>query len=138
MTLAFVLALQGFIRWPPDAFTVDRDQRNKVQTLYWIQGDAIGQLTAEGDDDSPTITGALRSLGEIETVYVGAKIIDNRDFGPGEVRRAITVRFRSGDEIKVDVASYANQHLRDRANEFINEILSAAAGDDLSDDDDAG
>ncbi len=85
----------------------------------------------------------MHSLSSLASVDLGGTIVDER-FGPPEVRRAATLRFRDGDELAVDVAACTNQHCRDRADEFINGVFDAMAldaivftaddGDDDADD----
>jgi hypothetical protein len=111
-----------------------------VQTIYWIQGNAIGRLTATGSGDTPTLSGAVHSLSSLASVDLGGTIVDER-LGPPEVRRSATLRFGDGDEIAVDAAACTNQHCRDRTDEFINCVLDAIAldaivfaGDDGDDD----
>ncbi|OYN78900.1 hypothetical protein [Mycolicibacterium sphagni] len=127
--IPFVLAIRSFINWPPDAFSIEVEDRY-IQTLYWVQGDGVGYLISEGNHDDPSLKGEFRSVADIENVTLSAKIVDS-GLGPGEVRRAVEVQFKSGEVIKIDVAACTNQHQRDLANTFINTVLSAVAGEDL-------
>jgi hypothetical protein len=140
VSMAFVLAVRSFTRWPVDAFVTHIDTSKEVQTIYWIQGNAIGRLTATGSGDTPTLSGAVHSLSSLASVDLGGTLVDER-LGPPEVRRAATLRFGDGDEIAVDSAACTNQHCRDRTDEFINGVLDAIAldaivfaGDDGDDD----
>ncbi|UUO03607.1 hypothetical protein M4D79_11945 [Mycolicibacterium novocastrense] len=128
--LAFALAIHSFVNWPPDAFSTEV-KNQYVQTLYWVQGDAVGYRSPRATKKIPYCGGELRSVADIENVTLGAKIVDNRGFGPGEVRRVVEVKFKSGEEIKIDVAACTNQHQRNLANAFINTILGAVAGEDV-------
>lgn len=123
---AFALAVQSFTRWPVDAYAVEADERGRLHTVCWIQGNTLGKLTAAGDDESPVITGAVQAISNIGAVQVAATVTDD-DFGPGRARRAVTVALDGGEEIKVDVAKLRGQHLRERANEFIDALLSAVS-----------
>jgi hypothetical protein len=141
VSMAFVLAMRSFTRWPVDAFATHIDSSKEVQTVYWIQGNAIGRLTATGSGDTPTLSGAVHSLLSLASVDLAGTIVDER-FGPPEVRRAATLRFQDGDEIPVDVAACTNQHCRDRTDEFISGVLDAIALDAIvftadDEDDDA-
>ncbi|MDT5053817.1 MAG: hypothetical protein QOF66_2183 [Mycobacterium sp.] len=110
--MAFVLAVRSFARWPVDAFVTHIDTSKEVQTIYWIQGNAIGRLTATGSGDTPTLSAAVHSLSSPASVDLGGTIVDER-LGPPEVRRSASLRFGDGDEIAVDAAACTNQHCRD-------------------------
>jgi hypothetical protein len=75
---AFALAVHSFTRWPVDAFAVERDQNGRLRTVCWIQGNALGQLTADGDDDSPTINGAVLSIAKIDAVQLAGACPESR------------------------------------------------------------
>jgi len=140
VSMAFVVAVRSFTRWPVDAFVTHIDTSSELQTIYWIQGNSIGRLTATGTGDTPTLSGAVHSLSSLASVDLGGTIVDER-LGPPEVRRAATLRFRDGDEIAVDAAASTNQHWRDLADEFINGVFDAVALDAIvftADDGDGG
>jgi hypothetical protein len=57
-------------------------------------------LTEKGDDVSPTITGAVGAISNIDAIEVAAKITRSGDSGTGH--RVVTVRLGAGDPIVVD------------------------------------
>ncbi|MGV0720647.1 hypothetical protein ABQF17_17500 [Mycolicibacterium elephantis] len=126
-----MLAIRRYVAWPADAFAVEVAD-NTVRTLYWLQGKAIGQLTAEGDTDNATLSGVLHSTDEVAGVTLGGTLVDDQRFGPGDVHRALIIRFRSGHELSVDVSACRNEHLRNLTDAFIDAVLSALAGKQLT------
>ncbi|MEE6167672.1 MULTISPECIES: hypothetical protein [unclassified Mycolicibacterium] len=143
VTLAFVLAVGSVVRWPVDAFKFEHNaDRDDERIFYWIQGNAIGKLTARGDSDSPAISAIIHPVSEINNVVVLAKRVD-QGLGPGEIRRAITVSFveqigtegsesESALSITIDAANETNPNARDQADNLINAILDAVAGHNAS------
>jgi hypothetical protein len=121
----FALAVRSFTRWPVDAWAGVRDANGRLRTLYWIQGNTLGQLTAEGDEDNLTIAGAVQPISKISAVRIAGQVNDD-DLSAGQARRAVTVKVSGGDDITVDVAE-CKGHLRVRANEFIDALLAAVS-----------
>jgi len=119
-----LLALKSLTAWPVDAFAVDlKDSRD--QSVVWIQGNAIGILTATDNFDAPTLKAVVRPVRTIISVDVEPRFIDRHP--SASVDRNVAVVFTSGEPIKLDVGKFAAAHYRDRANEFIAAVLRAVA-----------
>jgi hypothetical protein len=119
-----VLALKSLTAWPVTAFAVDlKDTRD--QSVVWVEGNAIGMLTATDNFDQPTLKAVVRPVRAIVSVDVEPRYIE-RD-SSSSVDLSVTVVFTSGEPIKVDVGKFVARHYRDRANEFIAAVLRAVA-----------
>lgn len=122
-SLVFALAVHSFTSWPVDAWAALRDDQGRIRSLCWIQGNTLGQLVAEGDENSLSITGAVLPISNIKAVRIAAEVGED-DFLVGRGRRAITISVDGADDITLDVAKIRG-HLRERANEFIDALLDA-------------
>lgn len=119
----FALAVNGFTDWPVDAWAGKRDGQGRLRTLYWIKGNTIGMLTAEGDSNSLAVTGWLIPISNIKAMRFAAKVsTDHYNLGHGE--REITIEIEGYGDISLNVADVTG-HLRIRANDFINALLDA-------------
>jgi hypothetical protein len=120
----FVRAVQSFTRWPVDAWAGVLNENGPLRTLYWIKGNALGQLAAEGDNEL-IVTANVWSISNIEAVRVVANVGED-DFLPGRPLRTVTVKVSAGEDISLDVAKCTGD-LRERANEFIDKLLDAVS-----------
>ncbi|MCV7380256.1 hypothetical protein H7K38_16555 [Mycobacterium alsense] len=82
----FVRAVQSFTRWPVDAWAGVLNEKGRLRTLYWVKGNALGQLVAEGDNEL-TATANVWSISNVEHVRVAANVADD-DFVEGRPRCA--------------------------------------------------
>jgi hypothetical protein len=64
-SLVFALAVHNFTRWPVDAWAGVRDEKGRLRTFYWIQGNTLGQLIAEGDENSLGIAGSVQLISRL-------------------------------------------------------------------------
>ncbi|OQZ88034.1 hypothetical protein BST11_24920 [Mycobacterium alsense] len=119
----FALAVHSFTRWPVDAWAGIRDGQGLLRTLYWIQGNTLGQLVAEGDENSLKVTGSVQQISNISAVHIAAEVSQD-DFVVGRGRRSVTVKVDGAKDITVDVAQ-CEGHLREQANAFIDTLLDA-------------
>ncbi|ORV98910.1 hypothetical protein AWC13_11945 [Mycobacterium kubicae] len=102
-----------------------RDEQGRLRKLYWLKGNALGQLTARGDENGLTVTGSIHLISNIRTVHLAAEVtLDDYHFGHG--RRQITVVVDGGEDLVVDVESCTG-HLRLRADGFIDALVAAIA-----------
>lgn len=94
----------------------------------WLDRHAIGQLDYIADAAEEQNLGALiRPLSQVTGVDVNAcGSVDA--FGERTYRRAMVVRFASGNPIQVDTTKYTNDSLRGNADRFIDRVLDALAG----------
>jgi hypothetical protein len=120
---AFALAIRSFTSWPPDAWAVDIDH-GKVETVYWLQGESIGWLTAHRE----RITGAMCPATSVRQVKLLAQVTGD-DVRPGEAVRSISISFANGNDVSISPGAYDSHYLRDRANEFIDKLLRLIEGD---------
>jgi hypothetical protein len=95
------------------------------QSVAWVQGNAIGIITATGNFDQPTLKGTVRSVRAVASVDFEPRYIDG--FNRSQVDRSMTLVFNTGEPIVVDVGRFVAPHYRDRANEFINAVLRAVS-----------
>lgn len=124
-SLVFALAVQSFTSWPVDAWVALRDKQGLLRTLYWIQGNALGHLIAEGDETHLDVTGSVQPISNINAVRIAAAVSQD-DYSAGRGRRKVTVEVDGAQDITVDVAQ-CRGHLRERANEFIDALLAAVS-----------
>ncbi|OQZ87669.1 hypothetical protein BST11_26890 [Mycobacterium alsense] len=120
----FVRAVQSFTRWPVDAWAGVLNEKGRLRTLYWVKGNALGQLVAEGDNEL-TATANVWSISNVEHVRVAANVADD-DFVEGRPLRTVTVEVSAGQSISLDVAE-CKGHLREHANEFVDKLLDAVS-----------
>lgn len=90
-SFVFALAVHSFTRWPVDAWAGMRDDQGRLRTLYWIQGNTLGKIVAEGDENSLTISGVMQLISNISAVHITAEVSLD-DFVVGRGRRAVTVK----------------------------------------------
>lgn len=114
-------------RWPVEGFA--REQLPEQQhRLVWIDGHAIGQLDYIADAaEEQNLYAVIRPLSQVTGVCVNA--YGSADaFGERTYRRAVVVRFASGNPIDVDTTQHTNDSLRGHAERFIDRVLDALAG----------
>lgn len=121
----FALAVRSFTRWPVDAWAGVLDECGRLRTLYWIQGNTLGQMFAEGDEDSLTVSGTVQLISNIRAVRIAAQVSLD-DYGAGRGRRAVTIEVSDGQGITLDVGNCTGR-LRERANEFVDALLDAVS-----------
>lgn len=121
----FALAVHSFTHWPVDAWAGVRDEKGRLRTFYWIQGNTLGQLIAHGDENSLDITGSVQLISNVTAVRIAAQV-NQDDFLAGHGRRVITIEIDGGADIVVD-AERSTGHLRERANAFIDALLTAVS-----------
>lgn len=124
-SLVFALAVRSFTSWPVDAWVALRDEQERLRTLYWIQGNVLGQLIAEGDETHLDVTGSVQPISNINALRIAAAVSLD-DYSAGRGRRIVTVQIDSAQDIIVDV-DQCRGHLRERANEFIDALLAAVS-----------
>ncbi|BBX22824.1 hypothetical protein MTER_22350 [Mycolicibacter terrae] len=114
-------------RWPVEGFARETlpDQQRR---LVWIDGYAIGQLDYIADAaEEQNLDALIRPLSQVTGVDVN--VCGSADtFGQRTYRRAVMVRFASGNPIDVDTTQYTNDSLRGHADRFIDRVLDAIAG----------
>ncbi|WP_082966572.1 hypothetical protein [Mycolicibacter sinensis] len=114
-------------RWPVEGFARETlpDQQRR---LVWIDRHAIGQLDYIADAaEEQDLVALIRPLSQITGVDVNA--YGSADaFGQRTYRRAMVVRFASGNPIEVDTTQHANDSHRGNADRFIDRVLDALAG----------
>jgi hypothetical protein len=120
---AFALAVNSFTGWPVDAWAGVRDEQGRLRKLYWVKGNALGELTAKGDQNALTVVGSMHLISNIRTVQLAAEVsLDDYHLGHG--RRKITVVVDGGESLVVDVETCTG-HLRLRADCFIDALVTA-------------
>jgi hypothetical protein len=120
---ALLLTLKSVTNWPVDEFCGDlKDIDN--QSVTWIDGQAIGILTATGTFENPDLKAVIRPLRTVKMVEVLPRY---HDTGREWVDREMTINFETGDPIVVDVGRFTAGHYRDRANDFVSAALRALA-----------
>ena len=94
----------------------------------WIDRHAIGQLDyIEDAAEEQNLAAVIRPLSQVTGVDVIS--YGSADaFGERTYRRAVMVRFASGDPIEVDTTQHTNDSLRGHADRFIDRVLDALAG----------
>ncbi|BBX11118.1 MULTISPECIES: hypothetical protein [Mycobacteriaceae] len=119
-------------RWPVDGFAREMlpDQQRR---LVWIDGHAIGQLDYIADAaEEQDLVALIRPLSQVIGVEVNAYGPADT-FGERTYRRAVVVRFASGNPIEVDTTQHTNDSLRGSADRFIDRVLGALAGTSAGD-----
>lgn len=114
-------------RWPVEGFARENlpDQQRR---LVWIDRHAIGQLDYIADAaEEQDLDALIRPLSQVTGVDVNAHGSADA-FGERTYRRAMLVRFASGNPIVVDTTQYTNDSLRGNADRFIDRVLDALAG----------
>lgn len=121
----FLVAIKAFAGWPVDAFAIGAPQ-GELTSLYWIRGNLLGRLDADGDSDDPVISGSVFPLSRIAAVELGAEVVDTSGFQEfGEARRSISVKIEGSVPITIDVAKCKNDQSRARTNKFIDTLLGS-------------
>jgi len=124
VSIGLVAAVRSFTSGPIDAFAVDIDN-GKVETVYWLQGEAIGRLTVHREQTA----GVVWPVSAVRAVKLSAHGTGDH-FRPQELARSISISFGDGNDAKINPGAHRTRYLRDSANRFIDAVLgkiSAAA-----------
>ncbi|MFL0179199.1 hypothetical protein [Mycobacterium sp. SMC-15] len=114
-------------RWPVDGFAREKLPDHRCR-LVWIDRHAIGQLDYISDAaEEQNLAAVIRPLSQVAGVDVNSYGAAD-GFGERTYRRAMRVRFASGDSIEVDATQHTNDSLRSHADRFIDRVLDALAG----------
>ncbi|WP_125078993.1 hypothetical protein [Mycobacterium sp. P7213] len=115
-------------RWPVEGFAREKLPDQECR-LVWIDRHVIGQLDYFADAaEEQNLAVVIRPLSQVIGLDVNAYAAADGGFGERTYRRAMRVRFASGDPIEVDTTRYTNDGLRGHADRFIDRVLDALAG----------
>ncbi|TDZ87344.1 hypothetical protein DE4585_00336 [Mycobacteroides salmoniphilum] len=126
----FVIGLRGVVRWPVRAFAVEYTDFGYLDTVYWIDGSAIGVYKFHSEKAISTV---IRPLSAVSSVSV-ISAVDVDGFSRGRLHQGITIRFGSGGEEPIDADidisdTDDRQHVSELSKDFIAAVLNAVAGD---------
>jgi hypothetical protein len=117
VSVGLAAAVRSFTSGPVEAFAVDIDNGN-VETVYWLQGDAIGRLTVHREQTA----GMVWPVSAVRAVKLSAHRTGDH-FRPQELVRSISISFADGNDASINPRAHQTRYLRDSANRFIDAVL---------------
>jgi hypothetical protein len=122
MSDAVLSTIAAVTTWPVDAFAADLGTPSD-HTVVWVQGGAIGILSATRSFENPDIKVVVRPARAVRSVALEPRIVDN---GIRSVTlQKMTVDFDDGQPLTIDESKYWGEHFRRHVREFIAAVLKA-------------